>query len=85
MYSPQWTKNRFKAPAVWSSDRGIVTVLTHFEPSQAFMVSHRLMQRSTPFAQLRDFAPPALKDSQNFPALSTQAMVTLHAPVPFYM
>ncbi|KAI1711398.1 calpain family cysteine protease domain-containing protein [Ditylenchus destructor] len=65
--------------------RQIVTVLTHFEPSQAFMVSHRLMQRSTPFAQLRDFAPPALKDSQNFPALSTQAMVTLHAPVPLYM
>jgi hypothetical protein len=63
----------------------IITVLTHFEPTQAFVVGHRLIQRPTSFPQLRDFAPSMqFAEIQNFPQLIGPAIGALHGPSPLF-
>lgn len=65
--------------------RQIITILTHFEPTQSFTVGHRLVQRQTPFPQLRDYAPsPELATAQNYPPLVGLAVGSLHAPIPLF-
>ncbi|KAL3106179.1 hypothetical protein niasHT_016866 [Heterodera trifolii] len=65
--------------------RQIVTLLTHFEPSQSFMVTHRWVYHHTKFPQLRDFVPcTEFASAQNFPPLQTETIGYLHGPFPVY-
>jgi len=80
--------------------RQVTSLLTHFEPSQPYVVGHRLTQRLTHFAQLRDFAQAACGmrgngsgsdmdylagEMQNYPQLDTPEVAALHSPRPLYI